>query len=138
MQGFPFSNHALRMRTATMTLDYLDFDYSEDDEGTGCWDAMASVPATRVPALAAEVEQLLAWAHRRFKGRRGPIEEGGDWDYELQAQDDGGQPLDWRFDAATARLQSVAAGDGRTTVNLSISGCAAFGEALRQAFELQD
>ena len=66
-----------------MTLDYLDFDYSEDDEGTGCWDAMASVPATRVPALAAEVEQLLAWAHRRFKGRRGPIEEGGDWDLSL-------------------------------------------------------
>ncbi|MDC2857287.1 MULTISPECIES: hypothetical protein [unclassified Delftia] len=121
-----------------MILDYLDFDYSEDDEGTGCWDAMASVPAARVPALAAEVEQLLAWAHRRFRGRRGPIEEGGDWDYELQAQDDGGQPLAWRFDAATARLQSVAAGDGRTTVNLSISGSAAFGEALRQAFELQD
>ena len=24
-----------------MTLDYLDFDYSEDDEGTGTFDAMA-------------------------------------------------------------------------------------------------
>ena len=26
-----------------MTLDYLDFDYSEDDEGTGTFDAMACV-----------------------------------------------------------------------------------------------
>lgn len=121
-----------------MELNYLDFDYSEDDEGTGCWDAMASVAAMRVPALAAEVEQLLDWAHRRFKGRRGPIEEGGDWDCELQAQDDGGQPLPWRFDAAAARLHFVAAGDGRTTVSLSLVGSAAFGEALREAFGLED
>ena len=41
-----------------MTLDYLDFDYSEDEEGTGTWDAMASVKAERVPALAAEIRVL--------------------------------------------------------------------------------
>lgn len=121
-----------------MHLDYLDFDYSEDDEGTGCWDAMASVPATRVPALARELEQLLRWAHADFAGRRGPVEEGGDWDYELQAQDDGGQTLPWRFDAAAARLHCVAAGDGRTTVSLSLSASAAFSEALREAFGLGD
>ena len=42
-----------------MALDYLDFDYSEDDEGTATWDALASVTAERLPALTAEVEQLL-------------------------------------------------------------------------------
>jgi hypothetical protein len=26
-----------------MALHYLDFDYSEDDDGNGTWDAMASV-----------------------------------------------------------------------------------------------
>ena len=46
-------------RQYAMTLDYLDFDYSEDEEGTGTWDAMASVKAERVPALAAEIAQLL-------------------------------------------------------------------------------
>jgi hypothetical protein len=122
-----------------MSLDYLDFDYSEDDEGTGCWDAMASVAAPRVPALAAEVEQLLRWAHGHFAGRRGPIEEGGDWDYELQAQDDEGQSLAWRFEAGGAgRLQSEAAARGRTTVSLSLSGSAAFAEALHQAFAIGD
>lgn len=121
-----------------MPLDYLDFDYSEDDEGTGCWDAMASVPSARVPALAGEIEQVLRWAHGRFAGRRGPVEEGGDWDFELQAQDDDGAPLPWRFDTKAAGLQAAAAALGRTTVNLSLSGSAAFGEALREAFGLED
>ena len=35
-----------------MALDYLDFDYSEDFDGNGTWDAMASVKAGRVPDLA--------------------------------------------------------------------------------------
>ena len=38
-----------------MPFDYLDFDYSEDDEGTASWDALASVTAERLPALTAGV-----------------------------------------------------------------------------------
>ena len=34
-----------------MALDYLDFDYSEDAEGTGTWDAMACVQPQRLGAL---------------------------------------------------------------------------------------
>lgn len=120
-----------------MPLDYLDFDYSEDAEGTGTWDAMASVPPDRLPALHAEIERLLAWAHRAFAGRRGPCEEGGDWDYDLQAQAEDGAPLPIAYDAARARLDASAApAGGRTTVTLSLSGSAAFGEALREAFGL--
>ncbi|MEQ6437918.1 hypothetical protein V8Z74_23305 [Comamonas sp. w2-DMI] len=121
-----------------MALDYLDFDYSEDEEGTGTWDAMASVGAARVPALAAEVERLLRWASRDFKGRQGAVDEGGDWDYDLQAQDDAGQPLTARFDEASGRLALEASATGRTTVTLSLSGSSWFGEALRSAFELND
>lgn len=120
-----------------MPLDYLDFDYSEDDEGTGCWDALASVTAARVPALAAEIEQLLRWAHG-LPGRRGPVEEGGDWDYDLQAQDESGHPLPWRFDARSATLHSAACAQGRTTVSLSLSGRAAFAQALGEAFGIGD
>ncbi|WP_027016647.1 hypothetical protein [Comamonas composti] len=119
-----------------MPFDYLDFDYSEDDEGTGCWDAMANVTAPRVPALAAEIAQLLAWAHGGFNGRRGPVEQGGDWDYELQAQDDEGRPLGWRFEAGS--LQAPAAAPGRTTVSLSLSGNRFFADALHQVFDLED
>ncbi|GGH49572.1 hypothetical protein GCM10010975_01990 [Comamonas phosphati] len=125
-----------------MALDYLDFDYSEDEEGTGTWDAMASVSAARLPALAAEIEQLLRWASRDFTGRQGAVDEGGhwdgDWDYDLQAHDDAGRPLSARFDAASGRLALEASATGRTTVTLSLSGGSWFGEALRSAFELDD
>ncbi len=119
-----------------MTLDYLDFDYSEDEEGTGTWDAMASVKAERVPALAAEIAQLLRWARRQFPGQQGAVDDGFDWDYDLQAQDDDGEPLTVHFDPISSELQLQASATGRTTVNLSLSGSAQFGDALREAFEL--
>lgn len=121
-----------------MTLDYLDFDYSEDDEGTGAWDAMASVSAARVPLLAAEIEQVLRWASRDFAGRQGPVDEGGDWDYDLQSQDDDGQPLATHFDTGSGRLALEASATGRTTVTLLLSGNAQFGAALTQAFGLDN
>ena len=119
-----------------MRLDYLDFDYSEDEEGTGTWDAMASVTAERVPALASEIEQVLRWASRQFNGRQGSIDEGGDWDYDLQAQNDAGQALSASFDAASSRLHLAAASTGRSTVSLSLSGSMQFGDALREQFQL--
>lgn len=119
-----------------MRLEYLDFDYSEDDEGTATWDALASVTAERLPALTAEVEQLLHWASRSFAGRRGPMEEGGDWDFDLHAQQDDGAPLGVRYDDATGRLQLAAAAGGRTTLGLTLSASTAFSEALRSRFEL--
>lgn len=129
---------ALQPTVLAMRLDYLDFDYSEDEEGTGTWDAMAGVPPERVPALVAEVEQLLRWADTEFAGRQGTVDEGGDWDYDLQAQDDLGAALPASFDARTGSLRLAAAATGRTTVTLSLSGSAQFGAALRQAFGLDD
>ena len=121
-----------------MQLDYLDFDYSEDDEGTATWDALASATAERLPALAAEVEQLLRWAHRAFAGRRGAIEEGGDWDFDLQAQHDDGTPLDIRYDEATGRLQLAAASGARTSLGLTLSASAAFSDALRRQYGIDE
>jgi len=119
-----------------MELHYLDFDYSEDDEGTGTWDAMASVTPAHLPALRAELEQVLAWAHRAFAGRRGPIDEGGDWDYDLQALHEGTAPDQWAYDEAAQRVVLLPGGAGQTrhTVTLSLSGTPAFGAALRERF----
>lgn len=121
-----------------MALDYLDFDYSEDEEGNGTWDAMASVSDTRWKALLDEVRQVLQWASRDFGGRQAPLDEGGDWDYELSAQDDDhGQALRIRWDTASARIDaSNPQAGGYTTLTLTLSGNAAFGDALREAFDL--
>ena len=121
-----------------MTLEYLEFDYSEDEEGTGTWDAMASVKAERVTALANELAQLLRWANQKFAGRQGAAEDGFDWDYDLQSQDDDGQQLPVHLDKASGQWTLQASAMGYTTVSLSLSGSAQFGDALRDAFGLND
>ncbi|MBT2323491.1 hypothetical protein J7E62_14165 [Variovorax paradoxus] len=98
-----------------MTLRYLDFDYSEDTAGIGSFDAMASTAPDRAPDVDAEIALVLDWASASFPDRRGPVGDGGDWDYDLHRMQEAG----WR------------------TVTLSISGtpefCAAF--SLRFALD---
>ena len=111
-------------------LSYLIFDPSEDDQGNVNWDAMASVVAERVPALQAEVEQILHWACTGFAGSHGPLDEGGDWDVDLQAQDDDGQPLPLTWQPDDGKVRLTAANQGRTTLTLSLSGNAQFAQAF--------
>lgn len=93
-----------------MPLNYLIFDTSDDGEGTGTWDAMASVRAAQVSAVMAEVRAVLAWAEAHAPGPRGPLDEGGAWDADEQVQADN---------------------DGEwTTVTLTITGPWDWGEAL--------
>jgi hypothetical protein len=122
-----------------MALDYLDFEYSEDDEGNGTWDAMASVAPARWPALLAEVQTVLHWASHSFRGQRAPLDDGGDWDFDLSAQDDdNGRALRIRWDSASQSVDAEAAQDGSySTLTLTLTGTAAFGDALRQAFDLE-
>ena len=121
-----------------MTLDYLDFDYSEDEEGTGTWDAMASVTPEHLPALLAELEQVLTWAHQEFAGRRQPLDEGGDWDYDLQTLHEGAAPHQWHYDEASGRvtIEPGAPLQTRHTVTLTLCGTAVFAAALRARFSL--
>ncbi len=119
-----------------MTLNYLDFDYSEDADGVGTLDAMASASPAQVPALHAEIVAVLAWAHQHWPGACGPVEEGGEWHYDLQGVQEVSTPLTLALDDATLQLR-VAAGSpapARTTVTLTLSGSAAFCGALRDAF----
>lgn len=121
-----------------MSLQYLDFDYSEDEHGHGSFEAMASVSAARVADVHAEIAQVLAWAHEAFPGLRAPLEEGGEWDYLLQSQQEWSAPEALQYDEATQRLSSRPgpAGEPRHVVTLAISGSAQFCTALRGAFEL--
>lgn len=74
-----------------MTLHYLIFEAADDGEGTGSWEAVASVRRTELPAVMAEVDAVLARAQREAPGPRGPLDEGGAWDADTQVQEDG----DW-------------------------------------------
>ncbi|MGE5452888.1 MAG: hypothetical protein ACM3VZ_13730 [Acidobacteriota bacterium] len=121
-----------------MSLHYLDFEYSEDTEGVGTFEAMASVAAGQVAAVQAEVAQVLSWAFHDFGPSRGPLDDGFEWDYDLQAQIEYSTQESWQFDAAmglvlTSRQQP---GEPRHTVTLSLSGTEAFCQALRDRFGL--
>lgn len=91
-----------------MPLQYLIFDASDDGQGNGSWEAMASVRAPQLPALRAEVDSLRAWMADHSPGPRGPLDEGGVWDVDQHLQTDG----EW------------------TTLTLTVVGPWAWGETL--------
>ena len=121
-----------------MTLSYLDFDYSEDTDGTGTFDAMASVAPAQLPALQAEVRAVLDWAHTQFPNACGPAEEGGEWQYDLQGVQEVSTPMALEFDPADGSLHTTPGTPAppRTTISLSLGGSAQFCGALREAFGL--
>ncbi|MGE0099167.1 MAG: hypothetical protein AB7S86_12550 [Hydrogenophaga sp.] len=91
-----------------LILHYLIFDASDDGEGTGTWEAMASVRAAQLPEVLQEVRAVLAWADGHSPGPRGPLDEGGAWDADRLVTVEG----EW------------------TTVTLTITGPWDWGEAL--------
>ena len=119
-----------------MTLNYLDFDYSEDADGTGTFDAMASASPAQLNPLHAEMAQVLQWAHTHFPDACGPLEEGGEWQYDLQGVQEVSTPLALDFDMHFGHISSEPGTPAppRTTVTLSISGNSGFCAALRDAF----
>jgi hypothetical protein len=94
-----------------MGLQYLIFESSDDGQGQGSWDAMASVRPTQLEPVLNEVRAVLTWAETHNPGPHGPPEEGGVWDTDLHQQTEG----EW------------------TTVTLTLTGPCAWGEALLAA-----
>ena len=121
-----------------MQLAYLDFDFSEDADGHGSFDAMASAALAQLPALQEEVQRVLHWAHNAFPGQRGAVDEGGDWDFEFQGVQEVATTLDVRYDLQAGRLQLQPGPTGapRITLSLTLSGTPQFCDAFRRAFSL--
>jgi hypothetical protein len=111
-----------------VALSFLDFDYSEGADGTGTFDAMATVAPQQLPALLAEVATVLAWANQQFPGARLPLDEGGEWDFQLQCQQEWSvdQGLDYDLAAGTFRTSQGPTGAPRHNLTLSLSGHPAF------------
>jgi hypothetical protein len=71
-------------------MRYLTFDLSEGAEGEQTLEAMAATSAEHHAAVLAEVQQLLDWARREFPRTQGPVDEGMDWDHDLQVNVEAG------------------------------------------------
>lgn len=122
-----------------MSLNYLDFDYSEDEQGIGTFDAMASTAPQHVAAVRAEIARVLDWAYATFPDVRAPLDEGGEWDYNLEGQQEWTAHESIRYDEVTGKFSSqlAPAGAPRHTVTLSLSGSPQFCAAFRQRFGLE-
>jgi hypothetical protein len=124
------------VHACAMQLQYLDFDFSDEDTGRGSFDAMASVLPDRLPALLAEIAAVLRWAVGAF-GPGGALGDEGEWDYDLQGVIEPGAPLTISFDQGSGEVSlTPASGTARTTLTLTLSGSAAFCEAFRERFEV--
>ena len=104
-----------------MQLHYLDFDFSEDELGHACWDALACVPPERWEALLAEAQALLAWCEHQG-GPAGDMDAGFGWDFDLQATAERGEQttpiaITW----AAPFLQATRPQDGSTRCCLGLS-----------------
>lgn len=95
-------------------MHYLTFDLTESTDGITTLDAMASTSAEQHAAVMAEAQQVLDWARQRFPHTHGPVDEGMDWDHDLQVSEEGGGR--WH------------------TVTLTLTGSPRFVEAFLAAF----
>lgn len=122
-----------------MELNYLDFDYAEDTEGVGTFDAMAATWPEQAPAVHAEIALVLGWACAAFAQARAPLDEGGEWDYDLQGHQEVTVPESLEYDPAggRVRVRPGPAGRARHVVTFSITGTAEFCAALGRRFGLQ-
>lgn len=93
-------------------LQYLIFDFCDEESGQGSFEAMASVAAHHVAAVDAEVSRVLSWAEAAF-GAAAPLEQGGEWDYQLHRISEG----------------------ELTTLTLTIGGTTAFCSAFEETFQ---
>ncbi len=73
-----------------MPLRYLHFEASEDADGVLTLEAMAATPAAQHAAVLAEVQQVLHWAWQQFPHSHGPLDDGMDWQHDLQVALEGG------------------------------------------------
>lgn len=116
-----------------MNFQFLEFDSSEDSEGLVCWDALAQPAPHHTLAMLQEVTALLAWAHRQGQYAPGPLEDGADWDFDLQIHD-GHVPIETQWSSArqTLDLSPTPQANTRISLSLSLSGTPAFAEAFRE------
>jgi hypothetical protein len=116
-----------------MPLQFLEFDTSEDAEGVVCWDALAQPASRHTHALLLEVTQVLAWAHRWSPRSPGAIENGADWDFDLQIHSDRTViQAHWHADTQTLALSPIPNEGDSLELSLSISGAPSFAAAFRE------
>lgn len=116
-----------------MNLQFLEFDGSDDSEGVVCWDALAQPAARHTSALLHEVAQVLTWCHQWSPRSPGALEDGADWDFDLQIHWDSlAVQAHWDIPTKSLVLSPTPTESHEVTLSLSISGAPSFCAAFRE------
>ena len=119
-----------------LQLSWLEFESTENGDGTHTLEAMASVRPAHLPAVLGEVADVLGWMHRHFPEGPQPLDDGGDWDLLLQAQVNDAAPVTLAHDAVSGRVSGLpplpASGDAPSwvCVTLTLAATPAVAHAL--------
>jgi len=117
----------------TMNLHFLEFDCSEDNEGVVCWDALAQPAARHNSALLGEVERVLSWCHSWSSCSPGALENGADWDFDLQIHmRSTAVQAQWPSTTQALVLSATLNDNDEISLSLSISGTPAFCTAFSE------
>lgn len=98
--------------------DLLLFDHSETLDGVCTCDALAQPPAAHSARLLQDTAQLLGRLLERL-GPPGPLEDGHDWDFDLQVEDPQGQDWPWVWTHQGLHWPEIP--DGQTRLRLALS-----------------
>ncbi len=119
------------------SLHYLEFDFTEDEHGNGSFDAIAAAAPAQLGALSSEIARVLDWAHAGF-GEPRPLDDGGEWDCELQGVREVPTTLHLRHrPRAGLELRDGATGAPRVTLGVTLTGTPPFCAAFRQSFGIE-
>jgi hypothetical protein len=67
-------------------LNYLTVEVFESDDGVASLEALACTSEQHHPQALAEAQALLDWAWGQRPNGHGPLDEGHEWDHDLQVQ----------------------------------------------------
>lgn len=65
-------------------MKYLSFELSESGDNLLTLEAVAATTAAQHAEVMCEAQQVLDWAWRHFPDSHGPVDEGMEWDHDLQ------------------------------------------------------
>lgn len=86
-------------------MNFLNFSLTEVEDGVSSLEAMASTAAEQHKAALDEAQQVIDWAWQKFPQAHGPLDDGADWDHDLQVTtEDGGWHTVTLTLTGTARL----------------------------------
>ena len=117
-------------------LQYLMFEETASDGHSLTWEAMASVPPVRLPAVLDEAALVMAWASRHLGTPPCPLDDGGEWDALLEVQTDGGplRSLLWECTSGHIQPPPIPENTQWVTFTITLVVCSAWADSFLAAW----